>query len=127
MFDRIQVGGRTNREYVPYEKAVHEHKAPTDDSVRLYGEMQRRCREELVRTLKTEGNTLKASMAVFYDVLTLGWVVQAEVTINGNRLAFSWQTERDAGDREIVMGLYQEVANRIAKQMIQDLLPHLIA
>lgn len=122
MFDRIEMG-RTSREYVPYEKTVQEHKAPTDDSVRLYGEMHRRCREELVRTLKSEGNEMRWALAVFADILTLGWVVQAEVRVNGAPLRFSWNVGVDAGDREIMMGLYQELANRLAKQMIHDLLP----
>lgn len=119
MFDRITVG-RTHREYIPYEKAVHEHRAPTDDSMRLYGEMQRQVREELVKSLRSGDNEMRWALAIFHDMMTMGWRVQAEVVVNGHVMRFSWGMEMDASDDQVVRQLHHELATKLAEQMIRD-------
>ncbi|MGZ5583454.1 MAG: hypothetical protein ACXWG8_07770 [Usitatibacter sp.] len=41
---------------VYHHETVHEHRAPTDESVRLLKEMERAARDKIVETIRIEGN-----------------------------------------------------------------------
>jgi hypothetical protein len=50
---------------VPYEKTVHEHRAPTDKSVQLLNEMQEKATQNIIETIRLEGNGLSAVALCF--------------------------------------------------------------
>ena len=52
----------SKKEYVPYEKnvTVHEHRAPTDQSVELMNEFSEKALKNIVHRLHVDNNTLKA-------------------------------------------------------------------
>lgn len=58
--------------YVPYEKSVHIHRAPTDKSVELLNEMQRKAQQNIINTVLIEENHIKG-VAIYF---------QNEVVIN---------------------------------------------
>jgi len=60
MFDHKQYG--PSKISVDSRVTGHEHRAPTDDSVRLLQEMQKKIRNEVVKAVPLEPNLLKALM-----------------------------------------------------------------
>jgi hypothetical protein len=61
-----------NTEYKPYEKLVVEKKAPTDDSIRLYGELLEKAYGSILSKFKCEGNTLNLKgiqVGQFFDAM----------------------------------------------------------
>lgn len=54
---------------VPYEKEVtiNEHKAPTDESVRLLNEMQEKAKKNIIQTIKIGDNVLNAVVIYYQD------------------------------------------------------------
>ena len=53
------------REYVPYEKSVTEHRAPTDDSIRIINEMEQKIKQNLLGKLVIKQNFLNAEALFF--------------------------------------------------------------
>lgn len=60
-----------HRKESPYPQSIHvkseEHRAPTDDSVRLLQEMQDKARDSIVLAMRTESNGFKCLTHVFTD------------------------------------------------------------
>lgn len=52
---------RTVEKLVSYEKTVHEHRAPTDESIRIFNEMQDKAKDSVVAAFSTNNNILEAS------------------------------------------------------------------
>lgn len=71
---------------------VHEHRAPTDESVRLLREMEAAARESVLASFKTEGdNTITGTWVVWHDHSTWTDYVRCNYRING--VERSYQTE----------------------------------
>lgn len=63
-------GRNTYREttrLVPYEKTVHEHRAPTDESIKLLREMEEKSRKQIACALVAENNIVNGAVVQFYD------------------------------------------------------------
>lgn len=58
-----------SKEYVPYEKTVivHEHKAPTDESVKLLNEMQDKALKNILAQIPIESNVMKGCVIFMHD------------------------------------------------------------
>ena len=65
MFDTHITQRRT--EYVPYEKTVHEHRAPTDQSIAILNEMEEKARQNIIKTIEVKDNFLSAIIVMFHD------------------------------------------------------------
>ena len=55
------------KEYVPYEKdvTIHEHRAPTDESVRLLNEFEEKARKNIIHKISVNENNLNAVSIIF--------------------------------------------------------------
>lgn len=58
MFDRVTI--QQGKEAVPYAKTVtvHEHKAPTDESIRLYQEIEEKAFQNILHRIQVNDNAL---------------------------------------------------------------------
>lgn len=63
MFDTYQVGPR----HVSINSTTHEHCAPTDESVRLLAEMERKAEDRLVARMRVSGSGFDATAHLFFD------------------------------------------------------------
>jgi len=58
---------------IPYEKTVtvNEHRAATDESIRMLNEMQEKAKDNIIHTIKIEENYLKAIAVYYHDPLII--------------------------------------------------------
>src|SRR4051812_2071854 len=73
-------------EHVPYVKEVKitEHKAPTDESVKLLNEMQEKAKKNIIATIHIEQNYLKAIVIYTQDDVVSGRMKYAiKFNLNG--------------------------------------------
>lgn len=80
MFDTYY---RQEDRLVPYTKTVHEHKAPTDDSIKLYGEFLERARTDLVERGKCCSNEVNVTYNIYRDNLNNNTCCYYNLVING--------------------------------------------
>jgi len=87
------------KEYIPYEKSVtvnqttHEHRAPTDESVRLLSEMREKALDSIVKELVVEFGTVKATVLMmlapdFTNVSLFNMRFMGKFNLNGKDHTF---------------------------------------
>lgn len=87
-------GGRTHTHsettrLVPYEKTVHEHKAPTDDSIKLLREMEEKSRKQIACALVAEENVVNGAVVQFHDAHDrFEKVCYVSFKLNGQQMEF---------------------------------------
>jgi len=79
MFDTYVT--RSTKEYVPYVK--EEKRAPTDDSIRLYGEMLDKARTSILRSMRTQEGTIDFSGFAYRDILLGEIILMVKLVLSG--------------------------------------------
>jgi hypothetical protein len=127
MFDRIHVHPT---KHVPYEKSVtvHEHRAPTDESVRILDEMRAKAERDIAAVFITKDNSL-ADAAVLFQPVPGGagfeWAAAVAFKLNGREIVLH---ERMAhadlvGDPREALRVLQK---KLAERLMQELTPLVI-
>lgn len=130
MFDRYHIGG--GHSSVSAEVMVNEHRAPTDESVKIYDEL----REKATRSIVSAGvEELSAELMQWTLTQTepMRWVLKFFVTVNGRReegqVAFNGfdvrikSTDEQAANfvREKVVAAIKDIVERaIYKQLFRE-------
>jgi|GEM_PF-1631666 len=120
-------------ETIAYEKSitVHEHKAPTDESVKLLNEMQQKAESNILKTIKIDENYLKAVVIIFKDNLVENRInYGAKFILNGEEHIvedyidiFEWinviEKAKDGfGNTVILNAIHKKYSEAIAKQIM---------
>lgn len=127
MFDRYV----TEVKQGPSRVDVHEHRAPTDDSVRLLREMEAKARDSVLATLVSRDNTFEGTVFVTPDPASCEMVVRCLFTLNGARHETAPVRVRDrlgpldAGEwvRKLRDAIAAEVANKLVVDNVGEFLP----
>lgn len=131
MFDKYY-SEKTN--YVPYDKtvAIHEYKAPTDDSARLLKELEEKAIDKIFANF-TLDNPLNA--AVIYtgrDMFANELKYEARFELNSKQyrvLGSIPQIELEksirAGNNNVFLHIVENVSNAIAVELVKQAAPEL--
>jgi hypothetical protein len=114
MFDRtIIVPGRTRTEYVTRE--VHEHRAPTDESVKLLREMEQKARDQVIDAVHVGDAHFECVIHTMNHVLDGSTEMLAVFSMNGKKMTVSHRDQMWRSDRvQMVAALRDEMAKEIA-------------
>lgn len=114
----VPVAGPARTEYVTRE--VHEHRAPTDESVRLLGEMEEAARQRIVDSIKLAGNVFNATMQVerfdYEGILR----VRVVYKLNGHRRVVDFEADRDTNEKAMWNTVVEALANDLAILIARD-------
>lgn len=123
---------KSSTEYVPYEKkvTVHEHKAPTDQSIELLNEMTEKAKQNIVDSIHIKNNIIDCALIYFQDDITtdsLRYVVRFK--LNGKEYKLDGRIERfelmEQGrafhyrHEGVMMLVYKKYAEVIASELIR--------
>ena len=113
MFDKVTniVSKRASVEAV-----IHEHRAPTDASVKLLKEMEQAAKDKLVASFILDNNTFKGAVNIYQEVLHDRLVIEVTFDLNGKRINEVIYTHRD--DVDLLETIKSAVANRIATELL---------
>jgi len=124
------------REYVPYSKEVNvnvvEHKAPTDESVKLLNELQEKAMENIVHKLNIDDNFIKCEGIYFVDHVS-DWNIHIHIKfeINGEEYYIKEKIDRSKWTQErskTYMGFGDEgIYNMFCNKLGQIISKHLIS
>lgn len=132
---------RREVDYIPYEKSVsvNEHKAATDESIKLLNEFQEKAKENLCYSVRINQTFINA-VAFFFreDQMDGGFEVYYKFGLNGSEFKVKsfisddeWHEARmkhplDEPSINISVKLvYERIANEIAKELLRRTLPEL--
>lgn len=110
-------------EYVTREVNVHEHRAPTDESVKLLREMEASARQEIVQAIKVEGNGFNCVVHIHQDMISDGMIARAIYDLNGRRfedqIDVQWRNKTPEG---LISALVAKVSETIGREVLKDAL-----
>lgn len=118
---------------VPYEKSVtvHEHRAPTDVSIKIYDEMLEKTKNRVLGVFKIESNLVKCVVIAMQnpnfcsvDLQNIKYFVRFE--LNGELKEFSFDidafelnTYRESYDRELLEKIINKISEYIAMEILK--------
>lgn len=112
----LLVQPRTETQYVTRE--VHEHRAPTDQSVMLLHEMEAAAEDKRVASIRLEGNDFSAVVQMFRRMEDCTMIFIAKFDLNGR----AFVVRHEANDMQapaIMLGaLKDKVADTISRQVL---------
>ena len=116
MFDTYVT--RSTKEYVPYVK--EEKRAPTDDSIRLYGEMMEKAYASILRSMKTQEGTIDFSGFVYRDIPLGEIILMVKLVLSGKTFEFKIPLEDQYihDDAKIIRMVAERLSEKITETII---------
>jgi hypothetical protein len=111
-------------EAFPYEKTVHEYKAPTDDSIRIYGEMKEKAYKSILKSIGVNNNIINFSAIIYTEFSTYEEVLQYRVMLNGKEYVGRVNEPIYRNDEDIIRLVYEHLSQELAKQIIGEAMKH---
>lgn len=71
---------------IPYEKTVIEKRAPTDDSIRLFGEIQDKAYKSILGTINVQNNLLNVAAILYIDPFTRNAICEYRLLLNNKEI-----------------------------------------
>ena len=116
MFDKhVHVLGPRS---IDVHHTVTEHRAPTDESVRLLKEMEAAAREKVVQSIRLESNDFNAVVQEQYDPLNDQRHYRVIFSANGKRVEVMHTMKSDAKPQEIADELLDVVGRKVAAEAL---------
>lgn len=120
MFDTF-IAPRPRTEYVTRE--VHEHRAPTDESVKLLREMEAAADAKRIASFKLEGNSMTGAIEVWHEPHQgYSLFARAVFDVNGKRCTARAQIDEMKSDGfhkiELMQALHAEIAKAVASEVL---------
>lgn len=122
-------GRRTERVYE--HRDIHEHRAPTDESVALLKEFEEKAREKMLAAVPLPPNVFDGVAFVELDGMSMDYVLSVRASINGQKIEASvreYARGRESIEKALPK-LRDELAKEIATKILVDslektVLPH---
>lgn len=107
--------------------AVHEHRAPTDASVKLLREMEGAAKAQVEKTIRVDDNLITMVVHVFEDHFNDQRVAKAIYDINGKRMTSEARVyARDQNPMALPSELVDAIAKDIALTLVNMKLTELL-
>lgn len=125
MFDTY-VQGRTETQLIPYVKTVHEHKAPTDDSIRIYKEIKEKAYNSLLYSFTLSDNIFDAKVMVYQDYELGDRVCAYSFLLNGRRVKNEFRSRNILMEKKeelipkIIEGISEQIAVELTRLMYEN-------
>lgn len=122
----VNINAPTRTEYVT--RTVHEHRAPTDESVRLLKEMEEAARQKVLSSIRLDRNEFKCVIQFMLDNMSMDRVAHVMLDLNGKKIdevvkASVRQTGPD-GAVEFANVIRDRVAARLAQEVLSVAFAH---
>jgi hypothetical protein len=107
---------------------VHEHKAPTDDSIKLFEELKGKAYVSIIETIKMQNNILSMNY-IFYKNFgySFDYILKYKFQLNGENysgdIKFDEYEVRDLNTNKRIELVFQRIANQITGLLISSMKP----
>ena len=117
MFNTYTFPTRTER----VTEHVHEHRAPTDQSVSLLKELEREAADKVLSVNRLQNNIVDAQWVIVDDKMCLELTAVCRMKVNGHDLQFSVELDRP-WRRESARKIVEAIAEKLAKYLVGEML-----
>lgn len=111
-----------NRDTEFVTKEVHEHRAPTDESVKILREMETAAQEKVLEAIRLENSAMDGVLHVMKQPLSGDYLFKFIFSINGKKMTtdytvHEWDFQKN--DYAWVQGLITKVGETIAYEILR--------
>mgnify|MGYP000724599503 CR=1 FL=1 len=102
---------------------VHEHRAPTGESVRLLKEMEEAAREKVLAAIPLENNQIDCKVVFERSFADMTLTATAVFTLNGKRLraeASVYESATPEAHRDLLKKLHEAIAAEVAAKILGE-------
>lgn len=98
---------------------IHEHRAPTDDSIAVYDEMLKKAQSNLCRQVKVENGVFSGTISTFSDYCGMKEQCVVQYTLNGNEMEHRIELDNfSMTNEELVTKLCEVVSREIMTLLV---------
>lgn len=128
MFRRPIIVAPTIRQTITEHRHVTEQRAPTDDSVRLLGEMMRAAEARVIQAVTVGDTTFTCVVHTWMEAASDRFALRAVFSLNGRKLVADHSAPRGTRPAELVQGLRDAIALTVAGEALAALdgLPNML-
>lgn len=118
MFDR-HIHNQSPRYPQSIHSETHEHRAPTDESVKLLRELEAKAQDSVMLAIRSDDNAFKFSAAVFDDIANFNRTLRIQYSLNGDLRDLSIDLPNNTRNfEEIIMQVRESIIKSLATQMV---------
>jgi hypothetical protein len=123
MFERrptiIQVNQPERTQYVDRNVTVHEHRAPTDQSVALLKEMEEKAERKILNTIHVTDSSFECVVHMWWDAINDAKVMRAVWSLNGHKCetTHTWRCRRDEPEPQALTKAFAALRDKIATEI----------
>jgi hypothetical protein len=101
---------------------VHEHRAPTDESVRLLRELESAADAKRIATMQMPGNAFKGVVEVWTNACDAGRTARAVFDLNGKRCTAEASASMWDDPGELIKALHEETSRVVARELLTEMM-----
>ncbi len=121
---------------VSYEKTVHEQRAPTNDSIKIYEEMKEKAFASTIDSFQIKNTTVDLAAAISRNMDSFGYSVYWRVILNDEKLEGEFHiddfdpttqdiaTRRNNILRKIFKKISEQLAEKLTRQIFDQMQEH---
>jgi GTPase len=119
----ILVPGPTRTQYVDRDVTITEHRAPTDDSVKLLREMEAKAEAEVLKSVNVSTTTFECVVHQVLENISDKVRLSAIFNVNGvNMTATTLVDPRDADAKGDLRKSFEQLRDEVAKELAAKIL-----
>lgn len=106
------------------ETTIHEHRAPTDESIKIYKDMVEKAEKSVLDRFELRDNFLNCSMAILEKVDNMSKRVVYKVVLNGKIIEGTLDIELNhlmLGRDEVIKMVYEKISKEITQQLFESI------
>ncbi len=104
-----------------HKTEVHEHRAPTDDSIRILREMEAKARENVIASFPFANNLFEGRVFVGQDFAEMNVHLFVRFTLNGNLHEVKLESKRFQSTQDMLKHVTAQLADYLASQVLAGL------
>ncbi len=116
MFNRLHVSPVVR---VQETKIVHEHRAPTDESIQILREMERKAQEQVEKAVRVENCPIDAVIHKCRDFMTSDTLYKVIFRINGKQIRVDHREKMGDSKEQTAVAIRDAVATEIASELTE--------
>ncbi len=99
----------------------HEHRAPTDESIKIYKELEKKALKNLISTTQLEDNTFNATWHVFRDHMNYENKAICRYKLNGVEYQFEVGVDRIHTGDKLAKEMLKKIREKVADHLFISL------
>jgi len=126
MFGKPNIHIHEHESHTTHNKTVHEHRAPTDDSIRIYKDLQEKAQASVLEHIALDTNELKVQWTLSKNPATYRTEAICGISLNGKDHFFNiqldeWKMGDDLSGKYIINTLRSELSKQLTSVLLDPL------